>query len=45
MGGGIVRSSAWPGAIWLSVVAIYIVAVPLVLLGTRTARAVTPVSP
>ncbi|ENN87128.1 major facilitator superfamily MFS 1 protein [Rhizobium freirei PRF 81] len=29
----------WPGAIWLSVVAIYMAAVPLVLLGTRTARA------
>ncbi|SCB50546.1 Major Facilitator Superfamily protein [Rhizobium miluonense] len=28
-----------PGAIWLSVVAIYVAAVPLVLLGTRTARA------
>lgn len=26
----------WPGAIWLSVVAIYFIAVPLVLLGTRT---------
>ncbi|WP_026782166.1 TCR/Tet family MFS transporter [Pleomorphomonas koreensis] len=29
---------AWPGAIWLSVVAIYAIAVPLVLVGTRTAR-------
>jgi DHA1 family tetracycline resistance protein-like MFS transporter len=28
----------WPGAIWLSVVAIYAIAVPLVLLGTRAAR-------
>ncbi|EUB98771.1 major facilitator superfamily MFS_1 [Rhizobium sp. CF080] len=27
----------WPGAIWLSVVAIYAIAVPLVFLGTRTA--------
>lgn len=27
----------WPGAIWLSVVAIYVIAVPLVFLGTRTA--------
>jgi DHA1 family tetracycline resistance protein-like MFS transporter len=26
----------WPGAIWLSVVVIYAIAVPLVLLGTRT---------
>ncbi|MFS2179395.1 TCR/Tet family MFS transporter [Rhizobium pisi] len=29
---------AWPGAIWLSVVVIYAIAVPLVLLGTRAAR-------
>ncbi|OCP10091.1 hypothetical protein BC374_15570 [Ensifer sp. LC13] len=29
----------WPGAIWLSVVAVYLVAVPLVL-GLRFARAV-----
>lgn len=29
---------AWPGAIWLSVVVIYVIAVPLVLLGTRAAR-------
>ncbi len=28
----------WPGAIWLSVLAIYALAVPLVFLGTRTAR-------
>jgi len=28
----------WPGAVWLSVVAIYAIAVPLVLLGTRNAR-------
>lgn len=28
----------WPGAIWLSVAVIYAVAVPLVFLGTRTAR-------
>ena len=28
----------WPGAIWLSVVVIYAIAVPLVFLGTRTAR-------
>jgi MFS transporter, DHA1 family, tetracycline resistance protein len=27
----------WPGAIWLSVVVIYAIAVPLVFLGTRTA--------
>ena len=27
----------WPGAIWLSVVAVYAIAVPLVVLGTRTA--------
>jgi len=30
--------TAWPGAIWLSVVVIYAIAVPLVLVGTRTAR-------
>ncbi len=29
----------WPGAIWLSVVVIYAIAVPLVVLGTRAARA------
>jgi len=28
----------WPGAIWLSVVVIYVIAVPLVFLGTRSAR-------
>jgi len=28
----------WPGAIWLSVVVIYVIAVPLVFLGTRTGR-------
>ncbi|HEY0327939.1 MAG TPA: TCR/Tet family MFS transporter [Rhodopseudomonas sp.] len=33
--------SDWPGAIWLSVVVIYAIAVPLVLLGTHTARAAT----
>jgi MFS transporter, DHA1 family, tetracycline resistance protein len=27
----------WPGAIWLSIVVIYAIAVPLVFLGTRTA--------
>lgn len=26
---------SWPGAIWLSVVAVYVLAVPLVILGTR----------
>ena len=26
----------WPGAIWLSVIAIYAIAIPLVVLGTRT---------
>ena len=29
----------WPGAIWLSVVVIYAIAVPLIFLSTRTARA------
>jgi len=28
----------WPGAIWLSVVVVYAVAIPLVVLGTRTVR-------
>jgi len=28
----------WPGAIWLSVVAIYAIAVPLVFIGTRSAQ-------
>ena len=28
----------WPGAIWLSVVVVYAIAIPLVVLGTRTAR-------
>ncbi|HEY0183308.1 MAG TPA: MFS transporter, partial [Rhodopila sp.] len=32
-----VVQQAWPGAIWLSVVVIYAIAVPLVYLGTRTA--------
>jgi DHA1 family tetracycline resistance protein-like MFS transporter len=34
----------WPGAIWLSVVVVYAIAVPLVALGTRTARPVHPVT-
>ena len=34
----------WPGAIWLSVVVIYAIAVPLVFLGTRTARTTQAVS-
>jgi DHA1 family tetracycline resistance protein-like MFS transporter len=34
----------WPGAIWLSVVVIYAIAVPLVYLSTRTARPAQPVS-
>lgn len=29
---------SWPGAIWLSVVAVYVLAVPLVILGTRRAQ-------
>ena len=28
----------WPGAVWLSVVVVNAIAVPLVFLGTRTAR-------
>lgn len=27
--------AGWPGAVWLLVVAVYVVAVPLVLMGTR----------
>ncbi|UDL87534.1 TCR/Tet family MFS transporter [Mesorhizobium sp. PAMC28654] len=34
----------WPGAIWLSVIAINAIAVPLVLLSTRTVRSMQPVS-
>jgi MFS transporter, DHA1 family, tetracycline resistance protein len=34
----------WPGAIWLSVIAINAIAVPLVLLSTRTVRSLQPVS-
>jgi DHA1 family tetracycline resistance protein-like MFS transporter len=34
----------WPGAIWLSVVVIYIIAIPLVVIGTRTARRLQPAS-
>lgn len=30
----------WPGAIWLSVVAVYLIAIPLVVLGTRNAKVV-----
>lgn len=32
----------WPGAIWLSVIVVYAVAVPLVLLGTRSRQAEQP---
>jgi len=32
----------WPGAIWLSALVIYAIAVPLVFLGTRTARPTQP---
>ena len=34
----------WPGAIWLSVVVVFAIAVPLVLLGTRTVRPMQPAS-
>ena len=34
----LVVQKEWPGAIWLLVVVIYAIAVPLVFLGTRTAR-------
>jgi MFS transporter, DHA1 family, tetracycline resistance protein len=34
----------WPGAIWLSVVVIYAIAVPLVFLGARPARPAQPAS-
>ncbi|MDA5524510.1 TCR/Tet family MFS transporter [Yersinia kristensenii] len=33
-----VVQSEWPGAIWLSVIILYAIAVPLVILGTRTSR-------
>ncbi|ACK49843.1 major facilitator superfamily MFS_1 [Methylocella silvestris BL2] len=39
-----VVQAEWPGAIWLAVVVIYSMAVPLVLLGTRTARPARPAS-
>lgn len=38
-----VLQQGWPGAIWLSVVVIYAVAVPLVLVGTRSADPSHPV--
>jgi DHA1 family tetracycline resistance protein-like MFS transporter len=34
----------WPGAIWLSVIAIYAMAVPLVVLGTKSAGPMQPAS-
>ena len=34
----------WPGAIWLSVVVVYAIAVPLVFFGTRPNRARLPAS-
>ena len=34
----------WPGAIWLSVIVIYAIAVPLVFLGTRTTGPTQPAS-
>jgi DHA1 family tetracycline resistance protein-like MFS transporter len=34
-----VVQKAWPGAIWLSVIVVYIIAVPLVLLSTRRRKA------
>jgi len=33
----------WPGAIWLSVVVVYAIAVPLVVVGTRSVRPAQPV--
>ena len=32
----------WPGAIWLTVLVVYAIAIPLVLLGTRTVRSAEP---
>lgn len=32
----------WPGAVWLAVVAVYVIAIPLVFLGTRARRAAAP---
>lgn len=34
----------WPGAIWLSVVLIYAIAIPLVFLGTKSVRPTQPAS-
>ncbi len=39
-----VVQKAWPGAIWLSVVAIYVIAVPLIFLATGTSRPTQPAS-
>jgi len=39
-----VVQKAWPGAIWLSVVVIYAIAIPLVFLGTRKASTTQPSS-
>jgi DHA1 family tetracycline resistance protein-like MFS transporter len=39
-----VVQNKWPGAIWLSVVVIYAMAVPLVFLATRAARSSLPAS-
>jgi DHA1 family tetracycline resistance protein-like MFS transporter len=38
----VVVQKKWPGAIWLSVVVTYVIAVPVVFLGTRTARPTQP---
>ena len=40
----LVVQKQWPGAIWLSVVLIYAIAVPLVFFGTRTVRYAQPTS-
>jgi DHA1 family tetracycline resistance protein-like MFS transporter len=37
--------NAWPGAIWLAVIVVYVIAVPLVFLATRSAAAARPASP
>lgn len=40
-----VVQDSWPGAIWLSVIVVYAVAVPLVLFSTRGKSEIQPISP
>ncbi|NIF34064.1 TCR/Tet family MFS transporter [Enterobacter sp. Cy-643] len=40
-----VVQDSWPGAIWLSVIVVYAIAVPLVLFSTRGKSEIQPISP